>query len=88
MEVDQNATYHNQQTLPCRLRTELPRLGRLLHLLGIERFVNHTRYLAVATQRQPAYTICSVALARLELEEVKPRVEEQEELLNSYAEEL
>ena len=87
-EVDQYATNHNQQTLPCRLRTELPRLSWLLHLIGIERFVDHTRYLAVAAQRQPAYTICSVALARLELEEVKPRVEEQEEFLNSYTEEL
>ena len=87
-EVDQYATYHNKEALPSRLRTKLPRLCGLSHLFLVERFVYHARYLAVAAERHPANAVACFAVLRFELEEVEPGVEEQIELLHSYAEEL
>jgi len=71
-----------------RLRAELVWLSRLLHLLGIHRLVNHTRYLAVATERKPTDAVGWITLLRLELEQTEPRVEEEVELLDTYAKEF
>ena len=87
-EVDKHAAYHDKQSLPCRFRAELVCLGRLFHLLGVHRFVNHTRYLAVAAERKPTDAVRSVAVLRLELEQTEPRVEEEVELLDAHSEEL
>ena len=87
-EVDQHATYHNKEALPSRLRPKLPRLCGLSHLFLVERFVYHARYLAVAAEGQPANAVACFAVLRLKFEEVEPGVEEQIELLHSYAEEL
>ena len=87
-EVDEYATYHYKESLPSWLRAELVWLSRLLHLFGVHRLVNHTRYLAVATEWQPADAVGSVAFLRLELEQTEPRVEEEVELLDAYAKEF
>ena len=92
-EVDQHAANHDQQSLPSGLGAELPGLGRLCHLLFVEALVYHTGYLAVAAQWQPAYAILGVAGLGLEAEELaRPladtHIEEDEEFLYSYAEEL
>ena len=68
-EVHEHATDHDQQSLPGGFCTELPRLLRLFHLLGIKTLVDHACYLAVATEGQPAYTVLCVAVFRLEFEE-------------------
>ena len=52
-EVDDDAAQHDDETLPSGLGTELPRLGRLGHLLGVHAFVDHARDLDVAAQWQP-----------------------------------
>ena len=46
----------------------------------------YARNLAISAQRQPAYAVSGLAALGLELEEVEPRVEEQIELLDPYAE--
>ena len=48
-EVNDNATQHNKQPLPRGFGSKLPRLGWLGHLFSVERFVNHSRNLAVTT---------------------------------------
>src|SRR5574344_852634 len=50
-EVDQHTAYHDQQSLPCRFASELPRLCGLLHLVGIEALVDHTGNLAITAKR-------------------------------------
>ncbi len=57
-------------------------------LLGIETLVYHTRNLAISTQWQPSQTVSGIRVLWLELEEVEPWIEEQIELLHSYAKEL
>ena len=87
-KVDQYTTYHNQETLPSWFAAELIRLFRLLHLLGIETLVYHTRDFAISTQWQPSDTISRIRMLWLELKEMEPRVEKEIELLHSYTEEL
>ena len=87
-EVNQYATYHDEQALPGRFAAKLVWLFRLFHLFGIETLINHTRNLAISSERQPSQTISSIRILRFELEEMEPRVEEQIELLHSYTEEF
>ena len=92
-EVDEHAANHDEQSLPGRLRAELPGLFGLLHLLGVEALVDHAGNLAVAAQRQPAHAVLGVAFLRFETEQLAPPltdgdVEEEVELLDPYAEEL
>ena len=87
-EIDEHAAYHDEQSLPCGLCAELPRLRRLLHLFGVETLVYHSRYLAIASQREPSDAVGGVRLLRLEFKKMEPRVEEEVELLYSYAEEF
>ena len=56
-QVEQHATQHNEQALPGGLAAEFPRLGRLLHGLGVHRLVNHARDSAIATEWNPADAI-------------------------------
>ena len=90
-KVDRHTANHHQQALPCRLRTELPRFGRLLKLLGIETFVHHAGNLAIATKRQPPDAILGVAMLGFESEQAacplaNAHVEEHVELVYLYAE--
>ena len=87
-EIDQHTANHNQQALPCRLAAEFERLLRLFHLFSIETLVYHTRNLTISSERQPSQTVSGIRILWLELEEMEPRVEEQIELLYSYAEEF
>ena len=81
-EVHQHAANHNQQALPGRMRAELPRLGRLLHLLQVHRLVNHARNLHITAQWQPAQAIFGFRLLGTESQQRLPGVEEQTELLD------
>ena len=56
-QVEQHTAQHNQQALPRCLAAELPRLGGLLHGLGVHRLVDHARDGAVATQGYPSDAI-------------------------------
>ena len=56
-QVEQHAAQHDQQALPGCLAAELPRLGGLLHGLGVHRLVNHTRDGTIASQWYPADAI-------------------------------
>ena len=89
-EVDQHTANHDEQTLPGRFGSELPRLGRLLHLLGVEALVNHAAYLAIAAKGQPSYAILSIAVLGLELKEASSpfshgNIEEKIEFLYAYS---
>ena len=92
-KIDQHATHHDQQPLPCRLGAELPRLRLFLHLLGIKTLVNHTGNLAVAAQRQPAHAVLGIVLFRLPAEELSfplpdVHIEEDKELFDTDTEEF
>ena len=87
-EVDQHTSHHDEQTLPSWLTAELVWLFWLFHLLGIETLVDHTRNLAISSEWQPSQTVSGIRVLWLELEKMEPRIEEQIELLHSYAEEL
>ena len=87
-EVNQHATYHDEQALPCRFAAKLVWLFRLFHLFGIKTFIYHTRNLAISSEWQPSQTIGSIRILWFELEEMEPRVEEQIELLHSYTKEF
>ena len=87
-KVDQHAAHHDEQALPGRFGTELPGLFGLFELFQVHRFVDHTSYLDIAAQGQPAYTIGGVAVLGLELEGGEPGVEEEAELFYTYFEEL
>ena len=87
-EVDQHAANHNQQSLPGGFGAELPRLGRTLHLFGIEALINHACYLTVASQGNPPNAILRIAVLGLELKEAELIVEEEIELLDPYAKEF
>ena len=87
-EVDQHTANHDEQALPGRLGAELIVLYGLLHLLRVEALVNHTGYLAVATQWQPSDAVFRIAVLGLELEQAELPVEEDVELINPHSEEL
>ena len=92
-EVDEHTADHDQQALPGRLRTELPGLLGLFHLLGVETLVNHTGNLTVAAQRKPAHTVLRVAVLGLELKQAAvpfpyAGVEEEIEFVDAYTKEF
>jgi hypothetical protein len=87
-EVDQHTANHDEQTLPRRLGTEFPWLLGLFHLFRIETLVNHTGYLTVTTQGNPADTVFRIAFLGFELKQTELPVEENIELLDPYTEEL
>ena len=60
-EIEQHTRYHNKESLPCRFGAEFPFLGRLFHLLGVHRLVDHAGNLAIAAQGKPPDAIFSVA---------------------------
>ena len=82
-KVKQHSADHHQRALPCRLGAELPLLGGLLHLFGVERLVYHAGYLDISAERKPAKAILRVAMFGFELEEREPRVEEKAEFFHS-----
>ncbi len=53
-EVDRYAAQQNDQTLPRRFGSKLPRLSGLLHLLSIHRLVHHPGNFHIAAQGKPA----------------------------------
>ena len=85
-EVDQHTANHDEQALPGGLCTELILLDGLFHLLGIETLVNHTCYLAVATQGQPSDAILRVAVLGFEFEQAELPVEENVEFIDPHSE--
>ena len=92
-KVDQYTTYHNQEALPCRFSSELPRLCWLLHLFGIKALVDHARYLAIAAQRQPAHTILGIIATTPETEQftcplTNTYIKEDKKLLYPHPEEF
>ena len=87
-EVDQHSTYHHKQSLPRRTGTELPWLGRLLHLLGIHRLIYHSCYLAVTAKGQPTYAIGGVAVLGFILKEMEPRIKKKIKLFYTNTKEL
>ena len=87
-EVDQHTANHYQQSLPCGFGTEFPRLFGLFHLFRVETLVNHTGYLAVATEGNPADTVFRITLLGFELKQTELPVEENIKLIYSYAEEF
>ena len=60
-KLNSTLNHHYEETLPCGLCPELPFFRRELHLLLVHRFVDHSGYLAVAAERQPAYAVFGVA---------------------------
>jgi hypothetical protein len=60
----------------------------LFHLFCVETLVNHTGYLAVAAQGNPADTVLSIALLGLELKQAELPVEENIKLIDPYSKEL
>ena len=80
-EVDDDAAQHDDEALPSGLGTELPRLGRLGHLLGVHALVDHACDLDVAAQRQPANA--PFRFADLLLEQRKPGVHEEIEFFDA-----
>ena len=87
-EIDNHTGNHDNQTLPGRMGTELPRFGRELHLLGVHGLVYHTGYFDITTQRQPAEAILRGRMLGLEFQQRLPRVEEKAELLHPHAKKL
>ena len=55
--IHHHPSQHNQQALPGGFGTKFPGLSGLFHLLGIHRFVHHSRNLHISSQRQPADTV-------------------------------
>ena len=87
-EVHQHTANHDKQTLPGGFGAEFPRLFGLLHLLGIKTLVNHTGYLTIATQRNPAYAVLCIAVFGFKLEKTKFPVEENVKLIDTNTEKL
>ena len=92
-EIDEYTANHNQQALPSGFRTELPGLFWLFHLFGVETLVDHTGYLTVAAQRQPAHTVLCITILGFPFEETTipfpdGGVEEEVELIDLHAKEL
>ena len=56
----------------------------LLHLLLVHRLVYHSGNLYISSKRKPSDAVLSIAVLRLELEQVKPRIEEEIEFLDPY----
>ena len=56
----------------------------LLHLLLVHRLVYHSGNLNISAKRKPSDAVFSIAVLWLELEQVKPRVEEEIEFLDPY----
>ena len=80
-DVHHDAGHHYQEPLPGGFGPEFVGFDRLFHLFLVHRFVDHAGDLDVAAQRQPAQTVLRVA--PLELEERKPRVEEDVEFFDA-----
>ena len=92
-EIHQHTADHDQQTLPGRFGTELPRLFGLFHLFGIEALVDHTGNLTIAAEGQPTHAILRVTALGLKLKQAAVPlpdggVEEQVELIYAYAEQF
>ena len=97
-EVHEDASGHDEESLPDLLATEFVGLGRLLQLLGVEAFVDHAGYLDVSAQGYPAYAVLGLVVAEVGeeagepvvagAEEVELVVEEHEELLDAHLEEF
>src|SRR6202012_2027153 len=66
---------HDDQPLPGGFTTELPGLGRLLHLLFVHALVDHAGDLDITAKGYPAETIFGVT--DLSFEKREPGVEEQ-----------
>ena len=86
-EVEQHAARHHQQPLPRRVAAELPRLGLALKLLGVHGLVHHSGNLAVAAEREPAYSEFRLAHAEAQ-QGLALHIEEKVEFLHLDAEEL
>ena len=73
-EIDHYTSNHDKQTLPRRFGTELPRLHRFFHLLGVHALVYHTRNLHIASERKPTDTVRGLIVLALGKQTGKPLV--------------
>ena len=84
-EVVHHASGHHEKPLPCRLGAELPFLRLGLQLLGVQGLVHHPGYLAVASERQPAYSEFGLSPFPA-CDGLASHIEEQIEFLHPYPE--
>ena len=98
-EIEQHTPRHHQQALPGRMGAELPRLRVPLEALEIHRLVHHPGNLAISAQREPADAVFRLGGRHFREEAGEPfllgteeldalDVEEEEKLLDPYAEDL
>ena len=73
-EIDYYASNHNEQALPRRFGTELPRLHRFFHLLGVHAFVYHAGNLHIASKGKPTDTVLGLIVLALGKQTGKPFV--------------
>src|SRR5690606_8591419 len=79
--IDDDTAHHDNQALPSGLGSKFPRLGFALKLLGIHRLVDHTSDFHVTTERQPADTIFTAFVGKLEQLDT-PCIKKQIKLFN------
>ena len=71
-EVEKDSSGHHEQSLPCRLCPEFPWLRLALEVLRVHGLVDHSCYLAVASQRHPSYSVFCLPVFCLRTELCKP----------------
>ena len=86
-DIEDHPTSHNHQASEGLLATELIGLRLTGHSLGIQRLIDHTSDLAVATEREPAKAVDRTATLTLPLKDREPGVKEEIELIYTGPEE-
>ena len=85
-KVEKYSSKNYKESLPRRFAAVFPRLRLFGHGLLVHGFIYHSRYLAVATQRKPSYTVFGITVFWLVFEKAEPWVKEKIEFLNPYLE--
>ena len=81
--IEDHSACHDHQASESTLGSELIRLWFALECIGIHRFIDHPRDLAIATEGDPTKSIDGTTTLALPLKEGEPRVEEEVELLHT-----
>ena len=99
-EVVEHAARHYQQALPGVVGAEFPGLRLALHLGQVHALVYHSGYLAISSERKPAYAVLGLPLQGLGAEPGEPfaafgaeeespsGIEEEKELLDPDGEQF
>ena len=86
-DIEDHPTSHDHQASERFLAAELIGLRLTGHRLSIQRFIDHTSDLAVATEREPAKAVDRTATLTLPLEDREPGVKEEIKLIYTSPEE-